>query len=134
MPMKVSLALGPRRPLSRQTAWGCFTTNIAMPGFGSLVAGHACGYAQAALSVGGMIVSLVFGARFIVWYFANWSRLYGPDADPTAVMSEMWHFLKWPLLGFGLFALGWLWALATSFLIVSSARKAGSETVPPRLR
>ena len=133
MPTKVSLALGPRRPLSRQTAWGCLTTNIAMPGFGSLVAGHACGYAQVALSLGGMILSLVFGARFLVWYFANWSHFHGPDADPTAALGELWQFLKWPLLGFGLFFLGWLWALATSFLIVSSARKTESATVPPRL-
>jgi hypothetical protein len=27
--MKISLALGPRQPLSRQTAWGCVTTNLA---------------------------------------------------------------------------------------------------------
>ena len=133
MPMKVSLALGPRRPLSRQTAWGCLTTNIAMPGFGSLVAGHASGYAQAALAVGGMIVSLVFGARFIVWYLANWARFHSPDADPSDALSEMWQYLKWPLLGFGLFAVGWLWALATSFLIVRSAGRTESATVPPRL-
>lgn len=131
--MKVSLALGPRRPLSRQTAWGCLTTNIAMPGFGSLVAGRVSGYAQAALSVGGTILSLVLGVRFIVWFFANWSRFHAPDADPVAAFGEMWHFLKWPLLGFGLFALGWLWALATSVLIVISSRKADSVPVPPRL-
>ena len=65
MPTKVSLALGPRRPLSRQTAWGCFTTNLAMPGFGSLVAGRISGYAQAALTIGGMVLTMVFGARFI---------------------------------------------------------------------
>ena len=131
--MKVSLALGPRRPLSRQTAWGCLTTNIAMPGFGSLVAGRASGYAQAALAIGGMIVSLVLARASSCWYFANWSRLHEPDADPAAALSEMWQFLKWPLLGFGIFAVGWLWALATSFLIVSSARKAESATMPPRL-
>ena len=27
--------VAPRQPLSRQTAWGCLATNIAMPGFGS---------------------------------------------------------------------------------------------------
>ena len=39
MPMKISLALGNPQALSRQTAWGCLTTNLAMPGFGSLVLG-----------------------------------------------------------------------------------------------
>jgi len=42
--------------------------------------------------------------------------------------------LKWPLVGFGMFAVGWLWALATSLQIVSSARKTESANVPPRLR
>jgi TRAP-type C4-dicarboxylate transport system permease small subunit len=134
MRMKVSLALGPRRPLSRQTAWGCLTTNLAMPGFGSLVAGRVSGYAQAALTIGGMILTMIFGARFIWWCVANWSRFHESEADPTAALSEMWPFLKWPLLGFGMFAVGWLWALATGLQIVSSARKAESATVPPRLK
>jgi hypothetical protein len=131
--MKVSLALGPRRPLSRQTAWGCLTTNIAMPGFGSLVAGRPSGYAQAALAIGGMGLSLVFGARFIYWYIANWARFQQPDADPFSAMGEMWQYLKWPGIGFALFFLGWLWALATSCQIVTAAKRAESAAVPPRL-
>jgi hypothetical protein len=81
-----------------------------------------------------MILTLVFGGRFIWWYVANWSRFHDPDADPTAALSEMWPFLKWPLVGFGMFAVGWLWALATSLQIVSAARKAQAPSVPPRLR
>jgi hypothetical protein len=131
--MKVSLALGPRRPLSRQTAWGCLTTNIAMPGFGSLMAGRVSGYAQAVLAVGGMGLTLVFGVRFIYWFITNWGRVHQPDADPFTAMSEMWQFLKWPAIGFGLFGLGWLWALATSCLIVRSAQKPESPALPPRL-
>ena len=133
MPTKVSLALGPRRPLSRQTAWGCLTTNLAMPGFGSLVAGRVSGYAQVALAIGGMTLTMIFGVRFIWWYVANWGRFHGGDADTMAALSEMWPFLKWPLLGFGMFAFGWLWALATSLQIVSSARADQSAAVPPRL-
>src|ERR1035437_9413527 len=134
MPMRISLALGPRRPLSRQTAWGCLTTNIASPGFGSVVARYAARLARGAPAGGGMIVSLVFGARFILWYVANWSHFHELDADPGAALGEMWQFLKWPLVGFGMFAVGWLWALATSLQIVSSARKTESANVPPRLR
>jgi hypothetical protein len=104
-----------------------------MPGFGSLVAGRVSGYAQAALAVGGMILTLVFGARFCFWYFANWSRFHAPDTDTTAALGEMWQFLKWPLIGFGLFFVGWLWALATSFHIVTSAQGAEPANVPPRL-
>ena len=105
-----------------------------MPGFGSLVAGHVSGYAQAALAIGGMMLTMIFGVRFLWWYVANWARFHEPEADATAALSEMWPFLKGPLLGFGLFAFGWLWALATSFLIVSSASGDQSAAVPPRLR
>ncbi len=104
-----------------------------MPGFGSLVAGRISGYGQVALALGGMALTLVFGARFIYWYVANWSRFHASDADPTAALGEMWQFLKWPVVGFGMFAVGWLWALATSLLIVGSARRAESAAVPPRL-
>jgi hypothetical protein len=133
MPMKVSLALGPRRPLSRSTAWGCLTTNLAMPGFGSLVAGRVSGYAQAALAIGSMLLTVIFGMRFIWWYVANWSRFYGPESDPTAALVEMWPYLKWPLVGLGMFAVGWVWALATSLQILNSSRKDQSAAVPPRL-
>ena len=109
------------------------TTNLAMPGFGSLVGGRASGYAQAALAFGGMILTMIFGVRFIWWYVANWSRFHEPGADPLAALSEMGLFLKWPLVGFGMFAVGWLWALATSLRIVSAARKAEAASVPPRL-
>lgn len=132
--MKISLALGPRRPLSQQTAWGCLTTNLAMPGAGSLVAGRVSGYGQLALAIGGTAVSTVFGVRFIWWFISNWSRLHNPDADPGATLGEMCVALKWPVLGLGLFFVGWLWALGTSVLIVSAARKAESANVPPRLR
>jgi hypothetical protein len=105
-----------------------------MPGAGSLAAGRLSGYAQLALAIGGMCLTTLFGARFIFWYVANWARFHGPDTDPMYALGEMWQFLKWPLIGFGLFFVGWLWALATSFQIVSSARKAESARVPPRLR
>jgi hypothetical protein len=131
--MKISLALGPRRVLSRQTAWGCFTSNLALPGAGSLAAGRISGYAQLALGLGGMALSILLGIRFVVWYFANWSRLHDPYGDPLTSMGELWLALRWPLLGFGLFALGWLWSLATGLQIVQAAKAAEQKQVPPRL-
>jgi len=125
------LALGPRQPLSRQTAWGCLTTNVALPGFGSLVAGRRCGYAQAALALGGEALTLVLGARFLLWYAANLARL---REDQAAALVEVWLAVRWALFGFVLFALGWLWSLATSLSIVRAAKKAGPSNVPPRLR
>ncbi len=130
MPTKISLALGPRRPLSRQTAWGCLTANLALPGMGSLVAGRVSGYAQAALALAGMVLTMIFGVRFIVWYIANWSRLVGQQSDPLGTLGELWLELRWALAGFAIFAIGWLWALATSWGIVREAKEA---TAPPPL-
>src|SRR5438477_6151210 len=99
MPMRISLALGPRRPLSRQTAWGCLTTNVTLPGAGSLVAGRVSGYAQLALAVAGVVMTGALALRFVFWYVANTSRFHDPLVDPLAVMHEMWLMVRWPLLG-----------------------------------
>src|SRR5216684_5746226 len=106
MPTKISLALEPRRPLSRQTAWGCLTSNLALPGMGSLVAGRASGYAQAALAVIGTALTMIFGVHFIVWYLANWSRFYGSQSDPLGSLEELWLKLRWALAGIAIFAVG----------------------------
>jgi hypothetical protein len=131
--MKISLALGPRRPLSRQTAWGCLTANLAMPGAGSLAAGHASGYPQLVLAIAGMGLTTLFGVRFIFWYVANWARFHGAEVDPMNALGEMWLVLRWALLGIGVFLVGWLWALATGFRIVLSAGTTKSATAPPQL-
>ena len=131
--MKISLALGPRRPLSRQTAWGCFTTNLAMPGFGSLVAGRISGYPQAALMMVGLIVSVLGVARAFTWYAANASHFQDPQADPIANLTAMWLAIRWAVLGLGVFGFGWLWAVFTSLDILREAKKTESASVPPRL-
>lgn len=134
MAMKISLALGSRDPLSRQTAWGCFTANLALPGCGSLLAGRISGYAQLTLGVAGVILTTVFGVRFIVWYVANWSRLNEPQSDdPFGPLGEIWQAVRWAALGMALFGVGWLWALITSIGIVQSAKRAESDKTPPRI-
>src|SRR4051812_17590408 len=104
MPMKISLALGPRKPLSRQTAWGCLTANLALPGSGSLLAGRVIGYPQLALGGLGMLLTLVFGVRFLIWQITNWSRLHDPSGDPLGALVETWQSVRWAVLGIGLFA------------------------------
>jgi hypothetical protein len=131
MPMKISLALGERRHLSRQTAWGCLTTNLAMPGFGSLMAGRISGYPQVVLTLGGMVLTMIFGVRALLWMLANWSRLHDPASDQFAIFGEMWTVLRWALLGMALFGLGWLWALGSSYGIVRSAKN--DAPAPPKL-
>jgi len=130
--MKISLALGPRQSLSRQTAWGFFTTNLALPGFGSLAAGRRAGYFQAALTIIGMAFTMIFGVQFILWSLSNWARLHDPQSDQIAALGEMWHHLRWALVGIGIFALGWLSALITSVSILGSATQS-QQPLPPRL-
>jgi hypothetical protein len=131
--MKTSLALGSRERLSRQTAWGCLTSNLALPGSGSLVAGRRSGYGQLALGAAGLVLTSIFGLRFIFWSVKNWSHLYGAQADPMNAFNEMWPVLKWALLGLGVFAIGWLWGLATGLQIIYCAKVPEPGNVPPRL-
>ncbi len=130
--MKLSLALGERKTLSRQTAWGCFTTNLALPGFGSLVAGRAVGYPQAALTLIGFTLSLVFFVRFFYWYVANRGSLNDPQ-DPLAGLETLWNHVRWPLLGIGIFFFSALWALTTSLSVLREAREKESRSIPPPL-
>ncbi len=129
MPMRISLALGPRRALSRQSAWGCLTTNLALPGSGSLTAGRISGYPQLALALIGFALTSCFAARFFAWYLVNKSRFSSDDGDPFARLAELWLQARWPLLGIAVFAAAWLWALATSFQILHEARR----NEPPKL-
>jgi hypothetical protein len=133
MPMKISLARGPRGPLSSQTAWGCLTSNLALPGTGSLLAGRAAGYGQLLLALLGLAVSLIFGVRFLMWNVSNWSRLHGPDVDSIEALGEIWVQLRWALLGLGVFLISMVWALVTSVAILASSRRVDATNKPPPL-
>src|ERR1700733_12486943 len=124
--MKLSLALGPRQQLSRQTAWGCFTTNLAMPGFGSLLGGRSIGYFQIPFTIIGFGLSLIESVICIVWYAHNQTRLADLDFDQS--LSELWSHLRWPLLGMAIFFATLLWAMTTSLAIMAKAREHEAMT------
>ena len=138
--MRISLALGPRQPLSRQAAWGCLTANLALPGSGSLLGGRISGYVQLVLSLAGFAATFVFGLQFIAWFFRNYSRLQQiQGTDPVGYMMEVWHAIRWSLLGMGLFGVAWLWALGTSLLILAASREAERKAallgrIPPKIK
>jgi hypothetical protein len=95
------------------------------------MAGRKSGYPQVVLGIGGMILSVIFGVRALLWMLANWSRMHDPATDQFAVMGEMWSVLRWAFLGMAIFGLGWLWALASSYGIVRSAKI--DSPAPPKL-
>jgi hypothetical protein len=121
--MKIFSAHANPESSAREIARGCFTTNLVIPGLGSLVGGRKIGYAQLILCYAGQAVSLIFGIRFIYWSLAHWSEFYGPNADPVAAFPHLWLLARWPLLGILLFASAWLWALMTSCLLLDEAKK-----------
>jgi hypothetical protein len=129
--MKISLALGPRQPPSRQTARGCLAANLAFPGSGSLAAGRRSGYLQLALALGSLALTLIAFARFVAWYSANSARF--DEADALDKTVETLRAMRGPLLGLALFAVSWLWALGTSLAVLGAAKEAEARRIPPRL-
>jgi hypothetical protein len=111
--------------VDRQTAWGCCTANLALPGSGSVTGGRRVGYFQMGLAVAGLGVSLWSGARFILWSLQSLHRFYDPATDPVVALQELWRAARWPLLGLGIFAVAWMWALVTSLSLMHSARAGG---------
>ena len=130
--MKMSLALGQRRPLDSTTAWGCLTANLAVPGCGSLVAGRISGYFQLSLAMAGVALTTVFGMRFMSWYVNNWAVLQQTQADTAANFHELWLRLRPAALGVAVFMGGLFWAMASSMVILVESKKARTGA-PPRL-
>ena len=131
--MKTSSANANPEPLSVQTARGCVATNLTLPGFGSLMAKRAVGWPQAALTVVGFSLTMIFGVRFIVWTLRNMSNFYDPQSDPVETLTGIWQYLSWPLVGFVLVATSWLWALTTNTAILNSAKNNAECSKPPKL-
>jgi hypothetical protein len=117
MRMKISLALQPRRPLSRTEAWACFTANLVLPGSGSLIAGRAVGYFQMILAMIGLGISAIKTIQAAIWYFQNYQQL-NASMDPLDSMFQLWRALIWPLVGFGIFGVAIVWAMVTSCYIL----------------
>ncbi len=129
--MKLHLTLAKPRPLSRAEAWGCVTANLAVPGSGSLAAGRAVGYVQMAVYFVGFILTIVCGAGFFHWYFANARQINQlKETDARGALLSIWHASRWALCGIAIFIFALSWSVITSFQIVQAQRK---DAVPPRI-
>lgn len=125
----------------RGAARACLATNLALPGFGTLMAGRWIGLVQALITVAAFALTVAGGARFLLWYVAHRAQFADPLADPLENLRALWRAARWPLLGMALFAVNWLWALASSLGILRAARPQEKPThsspdapgTPPRL-
>ena len=132
--MKISLALGPRRPLDRATAWACMMANqFTLPGVGSLAAGRRVGYAQVALGLIGVVPMLAFSIRVLIaaYHVRQTVGSFGALDELTDYVQRgmreipnTWGLYFWVgLPGTVLFIIAWLWALASSISILLESRK-----------
>jgi hypothetical protein len=106
------------------------TANLALPGSGSLAAGKPVGYYQVALAVVGFVISMATGIHLLEWMLQNWTRINQAAGDPFENLSIIWHEIRWPLLGLGIFTASLLWAAITGMQILSEHPK---NPVPPRI-
>jgi hypothetical protein len=96
---------------------------------GSVAAGRHVGYLQMVLSVSGVLITSGFGLHFLIWYSAHRAEFEGDNSMEG--VSQLLHQLRMPLLGIGLFALAWFWALGTSIDILRAAKlKVGGKPPP----
>ena len=113
--------------MDRPDAWNYLWTNLlVLPGMGSVMAGRKVGYLQAPLALGGMVLTFTFA----VLYVRDWIRLGVIPLPPD------WSLLRIGLLGVGLFAAGWCWALLTGLNLLRNARPPATPhpdtRCPPR--
>jgi hypothetical protein len=94
----------------RHRAWAALSANVTVPGLGSLLLGRRAGWVQVSLAVCGMALSLTWLALVLF----DWKQ---GGALPAAVPRR-----GLLLAGLGLFAVAWIWALATGLDAVHRAR------------
>ena len=103
-----------RGPMDATRAWALLAVNLAvLPGLGSALAGRVvAGAAQAVLAVA--------GAGLCLWWLVLFGREWALTGEyPWGGGSD----LAVGLWGVALFGAGWLWALATSVVVIREQRR-----------
>lgn len=106
--MPLGHELPPHLEAARAKARVHLLTNLlVLPGLGSLLAGRKVGWVQAAVAATGVALTVMWFTSFVT----AWVKLeeFPADGGPH---------LRLGLLGLGLFAIAWVWALATSLQIL----------------
>jgi hypothetical protein len=96
--------------------------NAALPGAGTLLLGRTIGYLQLGLAFVGVVLTLVYGVRFVHWFLEHRLLLENPDQDPWTTLRWVWTEVRISLLGMALFGSAWLWAIAGSLTLLWKSR------------
>jgi hypothetical protein len=125
------MAEQPPRILTRKRALMCLGMNaLAFPGLGTIMAGRAMGYVQAAL----MSVGFFMSTGFMIWYLVssvgalNRFMLTGVQED-LSQRFKPWLWVLW--LGLAISALAWGWSMVSSLMLL---REVPGSKAPPRIR
>ena len=130
--MKIYWGRPPKGAISRDTAMGCLATNVALPGFGTVMAGKpVLGIFQAILGLTGLALTLIYGVRLFIWMLTNWNRIYDPNGDPMEILPEMFSAIFWPLVGIFLVVIALVWSVLTTLHILRRAGNPTAKQMPP---
>jgi hypothetical protein len=116
--MRYSLRLQTRSPLDRERAKACLIANVSLPGAGSLMAGRAIGYVQMTVALVGVLLTTLYGVRFILWFLEHRAMFQEPAEDPIEALRTLWVQVRLPLAGMILFFTGWLWSVLASLRLL----------------
>ena len=99
----------------RQAAWVCLTSNLVLPGLGTLVARRrVTGLLQLVISQIGFVLTVVWAVLFVRDWIHRGS--WPDDATPHLWLG---------LLGVALFFLAWIWSLASSLEMLARSHTSG---------
>jgi hypothetical protein len=113
-----AMAEQPPRIISRKRALVCLGMNaLGFPGLGTIMAGRAIGYVQAALMCLGFFLFVGFMMLYLTSSVGSLNRfmLTGVTEDPT-IHYEPWLWVLW--LGLALSFLAWTWSIISSLVIL----------------
>jgi hypothetical protein len=114
----------------RERAWIVAIANqLALPGFGTVMAGRRTGYVQLAFSATGVLCFTVFLIYALPRLGTLLNALAHPSDDPEVALNFLRQWLPWLLValtGIALWVIAWLWALGTSVKVVRDKDRPAS--------
>lgn len=112
----------------RDRGWGIAIMNqLALPGFGTVMAGRKVGYFQLAFSILGVLCLTAFLGYAIPHIGELLHQAFHSSGDPQDLLDLLSRWGPWLVTAFAgitLWLTAWLWALGTSVKAVQGGKKS----------